>query len=274
MANSQPRNRTLEQEAQAASPLLVSACNLRRKAGAGRILHPVYKGSSVRSARPTPLPANPASSSVSNSANSATLAGTRYSRISRTAASANPSTSTSATSPKGHPAMGKHQHLRICVDLDATRRMSTTTRSTRSCSPEPRANTRGISQPPGAGSTGAPCPPSSSLEGQGKDARPNGPRSPQRLTTAEIIDRLDTSGPQRVDRRPQLTNTATVQRNDSAIDPQFQPRWDPERKSDPCPPYPRPDPESVPPGVGGHRQSAGRARRRQQPDSANMLGRR
>ncbi|TCB87726.1 hypothetical protein E0H26_28860 [Micromonospora zingiberis] len=97
---------------------------------------------------------------------------------------------------------------------------------------------------------------------------------PQSLTYAEINGRLDTLGPQRVDRRPQQTNLAIAHGSGSATDPRSRHGWDPERKTDPCPPYPPPAPGSAPSDATGHRNAADRAGPPQQPGSANTLGRR
>lgn len=167
------------------------------------------------------------------------------------------------------------QNFRIRINLDQTKRMNTATWSTRSCPPEPRAKSREISQSPGGDSAGAPYRPAWGLEGKGKDARrPHGPQPRQSFTTTEINDRLDTLGRQRLDKRPQLTHPATAHCSGSAIGPRSQPAWDPERKPDSCPPYPRPAPESVPSVATGHRQVAGRATAHRRPGSPNTLGRR
>lgn len=113
------------------------------------------------------------------------------------------------------------QNLRPCISLAQLERMSTTTCPAGSYAPESRPESHKVSRSLGGYAAGALHPLANRLEVQAKDLRPHGPQLRQSPTATEVNNRLDTSGPQRVDKCPQPTHPAIVNRggSDAAANP-------------------------------------------------------
>nr|WP_245730598.1 DNA methyltransferase [Micromonospora pallida] len=126
--------------------------------------------------------------------------------------------------------------------------------------------------PPGPGPAGARNQPVTDPD-RGKAARQHWPQTPPRPANAQPGDGLDSSGPQRVDRRPQPAHPTTTRRSNNAKGPRSQPDRALERTPDPCPPYPLPAPGSTPSDATSRWRPAGRAAPRPQPGSPDTGGR-